>query len=332
MDGILREKLKKYSRYIEDYESVLDTLEELENSDKDAYLYTLEYISYVFNYLEVYCEQKGINLTDISDNEEDFEDYEDVDIEDGLDFYGIGGFTDYQEDSISEQDDFNFDEYEDQSEETDYDFEGINSGTEGFGITEDSAEIDFSEYEDDTEEEIDIGFGIDGDNFGYTEVHTDDTGDTEDDFSEYEDNDEDVDLATLDNIGFETAEFNNYNDEYSAENNLGGNSSDYNDEVDFSEYEEEDNTESPVIFGKDQYFMNEVDFSDIEQEGFSGGNNGFIQRDIIDTSEFEDTDFPDFELKKYDEPKIYEDDIANKMANILQKISQGAKNFINKKK
>lgn len=232
MDGVLRVKLEQYSEYIDDYESILYSLEELEKTDIDAYLYMLEYISYVLRYLEIHCDQNNINV----DTDDQYMNLQDVYDEQNNDINGT-------EDS---SDDFDFSEYVDESDEED------------IVTDEDSGEINFSEYGDYADlEDIELNNELLNEDKINGSEHNDNTNKIDStfceleevDFSEYESKDDEI-VYEIDN-GFESGV------------------SDI-EEVDYFEYEDDSVTYDEIDCETDELFGTtydeEVDYSEYEDQ------------------------------------------------------------------
>ena len=96
MVEILKMRLDKYKSYFKDYEGILETLEDLKDSNKDSFLYVLEYISKLLYYLEK-CDSE-LKIQDVV-TEEDFD------------------FSEYSDET---EEDFDYSEYSDETEDFDY--------------------------------------------------------------------------------------------------------------------------------------------------------------------------------------------------------------------
>ena len=304
MVEILKMRLDEYKSYFKDYEGILETLEDLKDSNKDSFLYVLEYISNLLYYLEK-CDSE-LEIQDVVTEEDfDYSEYDDeteeetsFEIDDGEEYF------DYSEYSDETEEDFDYSEYSDETEE-DFDFSEYNDETE--------EDFDFSEYNDETEEDFD-----------YSEYNDDTEEDF--DFSEYEDTDGDDEVDTELYKGTITEKKGIFDTPYRK-----GERSGYNKKVDFSS-DTGDYDFSAYGSETDEFDYNLYNgsggYGDKQSNNIGLKNEG---KGYIDTSEFENIEFPDFDLKDYQQSKVYSDDLADKMADTLKKLSDGAKKFFTDK-
>ena len=265
--------------------------------------------------------QKKILITVNNDETEEDFDYSEYSDETEEDF----DFSEYNDDT---EEDFDFSEYNDETEE-ETSFE-IDDGEEDFDFSEYNDEteedFDFSEYNDDTEEDFDFSEYNDEteEDFDFSEYNDDTEEDF--DFSEYEDTDGDDEVDTELSRGTITEKKGIFDTPYRK-----GERSGYNKKVDFTS-DTGDYDFSAYGSETDEFDYNlyngSVGYGDKQSNNIGLKNEG---KGYIDTSEFENIEFPDFDLKDYQQSKVYSDDLADKMADALKKLSDGAKKFFTDK-
>ena len=305
MFEIVRDKLINYSGYIEDISKILDFLEESFYSDKDQCLCTLEYLSDLFKYVEYYK---------IAGGEVEYEE----DDEDDIDPFFIEDL--YEVNSETEEEEEETDDYGEYTEE--YDSDELDSffSTNNKGKNNESADsFDENEYEED----------IDSEDETYDESEFDSLFNKSKDFNEFADISDGEDEQVIGDSDV-VVEYEEEYDELEIEDSdlLVEEDEEYEEFGDIIIEEEEPEGDEPEEIGS---FFDTINVLEKHKTEISGKKEG-IKKDVaIDTSEFDTSvDFPDFELKAFGKPVIFEDRVADTMANVLQTMSNKISTYIKK--